>query len=98
MANELCFLSATELIQRYRSRDLSPLEVTQAVFDQIANVNPKIHAFVTVTPEEALHAAVEAEKAYAEGVAGPLAGVPISLKDLTATEGVRTTRGSRLSA
>ena len=98
MASDWCWMSATELIEHYQRRDCSPLEVTQAVFDQIESVNPLLNAFVTVTPEEALRAAVDAEHAYRDGTAGRLAGVPLSLKDLTATDGVRTTRGSKLSA
>ena len=56
----------------------------------------RINAFVTVTPELALRQARAAETAYAQGHAGPLAGIPFTLKDLTPTRGIRTTRGSEL--
>ncbi len=96
-ADELCFLSATELRERYQRRALSPVEVAEAVLARIDRLNPRLTAFVTVTPELALEQAKAAERAYAPGGApGPLAGVPISIKDLTPTKGIRTARGSLL--
>lgn len=94
--SELCFLSALELRERYQRRDLSPVEVTEAVLRRIDRLNPRLTAFITVTPEVALTQARVAERAYANGEAGPLAGIPISIKDLTPTQGIRTTRGSLL--
>lgn len=97
--DELCFLSAIELRERYRRRELSPVEVTQAVLSRIERLNPRLTAFITVTPELALAQARAAEAAYAPGnTPGPLAGIPISIKDLTPTKGIRTTRGSLLYA
>ena len=95
---ELCFLPATELRARYQLRQLSPVEVAEAVLERIARINPTLNAFVTVTAEQALVQARAAERAFAEGSAGVLAGIPISLKDLTTTRGIRTTRGSLLTA
>ncbi len=98
-ATELCFASATELSALIRSRALSPVEVTEAVLARITRLNPTLNAYCTVTAEAALAEARLAEAAVSRGDAlGPLHGVPISIKDLTATRGVRTTRGSRLYA
>ncbi len=93
--SDIWYLSALELRERYRRRDLSPVEVTEAVLRRIETLNPRFTAFITVTPELAIEQARSAERAYVPGGApGPLAGLPISIKDLTPTKGIRTTRGS----
>ena len=98
-ATDLCFTAATDLAGMIRRKEVSPVEVTEAVLARIERLNPALNAYCTVTAEEALAAAREAESAVVRGVAlGPLHGVPISIKDLTITKGVRTTRGSRLHA
>jgi len=94
--NDLCYLSALELRDHFVRRTLSPVEVTAVLLDRIADVNPALNAFVTVTAEGALAQARKAEALYAAGDAPPLAGVPFSLKDLTPTKGIRTARGSLL--
>lgn len=95
MDDEQAYLSAMELRQRFRSRELSPVEVAEATLARIAAVNPSLNALVTVTPELAMTQAKAAERAYAgESEPGPLAGIPISIKDLTPTKGIRTARGS----
>ena len=91
-------LPAVELRAGYARGELSPVEVTRLVLDRLESLEPRLRAFVTPTPELALAHAAAAERAYAEGSAGPLAGVPVSVKDLTATAGIRTTRGSLLHA
>jgi Asp-tRNA(Asn)/Glu-tRNA(Gln) amidotransferase A subunit family amidase len=97
MHDELCFLSALELGAAYRARSLTPSEVTEAVLRQIEGVNPRVNAFVTVTADLAREMAREADCRFAEGrVAGPLDGVPVGIKDLSLTAGIRTTRGSRV--
>lgn len=96
VAADICFSSALDVRERYRRRDLSPVELTEAVLSRIDRLNPDLTAFVTVTPEIALDQARAAERAYATGDAGPLAGIPISIKDLTPTKGIRTARGSLL--
>jgi aspartyl-tRNA(Asn)/glutamyl-tRNA(Gln) amidotransferase subunit A len=97
--DEICYLSALDLRARYRRRDLSPVEVTETVLRRIDRLNPQLTAFITVTPELAMEHARAAESAYAPGGSpGPLAGIPISIKDLSPTKGIRTTRGSLLSA
>lgn len=95
--DELCFLTALELRNHYRDRSLSPVEVTEAILRRIERLNPRLVAFVTVTAELALEQARTAEQAYAPGgEPGTLAGIPMSIKDLTPTRGIRTTRGSLL--
>lgn len=96
MADELCYLPATELVRRYQARELSPVEVTETVLARTKRLNPELGAFVTVTPELAREQAQAAERAYADGTAGLLAGVPVSIKDLSPTRGIRTTYGSLL--
>jgi aspartyl-tRNA(Asn)/glutamyl-tRNA(Gln) amidotransferase subunit A len=95
--SELAWLPALELRERYRRRELSPVEVTGAVLDRIDALNPSLTAFVTVTADLARRLAREVEAAYASGDADrPLLGVPVSIKDLVATKGIRTTSGSLL--
>ena len=96
MIDELCFMSATELLSGYRKRAISPVEVTQAVLDQIDRYDVAVNAFVTQTSELALEHARVSEAAYVTGNARSLEGIPISIKDLTPTKGIRTTRGSLL--
>jgi aspartyl-tRNA(Asn)/glutamyl-tRNA(Gln) amidotransferase subunit A len=98
--NDVCFMSALELRSRYRRRDLSPIEVTGAILERIGHLNPDLNAYLTVTVERALDDARRAERAFAgERVdPGPLCGIPISIKDLTPTKGIRTTMGSLLYA
>ncbi len=93
-AEGIAFLSALDLRERYRRRELSPVEVADALLERIDRLNPRLNAFITVTPELAREQARVAERAYAAGDAAPLAGIPISIKDLTPTKGIRTTRGS----
>ncbi len=96
MNNDLCFMSATEMIDRFRRLELSPVEVAAAVLQQIETYDGKLNAFVTVTHELAIRQAEAAEAAYKRGDTRPLEGVPLSIKDLTPTKGIRTTRGSLL--
>ena len=96
---DLCFTPATELARLYRARRASPLEVMQAVLARIDAVNPKLNAYVTLARESALAAARRATAALGRGKATrltPLHGVPVSIKDLTLTRGVRTTEGSKI--
>jgi aspartyl-tRNA(Asn)/glutamyl-tRNA(Gln) amidotransferase subunit A len=87
-------MSAAGLLDAYRRRERSPLEVTREVLDRIERLPPRLRAFVTVTGELALEQAAAAEAAYAEGRAGPLCGLPITIKDLLAVAGVPTSSGS----
>ncbi len=88
-------LSVAELVAGYRDRTLSPVEVTEAFLRRIEQHDPELHAYVRVTPEIALQQAEAAERGYARGEQpGPLAGVPVSIKDAFHVEGVITTLGS----
>ncbi len=79
-----------------RSRDFSAAELTQAHVDAAAALNPRLNAFITLTAEMALTQAAGADMALEDGSAGPLAGIPLAVKDLFCTQGVRTTAGSRI--
>jgi len=94
MNEPIAFVSASELRRLYSARALSPVEVTRAILDRVERLNPELNAFTVVTPELALEQASAAERAYAGGDVPPLAGIPISIKDLTPTRGIRTARGS----
>jgi aspartyl-tRNA(Asn)/glutamyl-tRNA(Gln) amidotransferase subunit A len=94
---EIAYLSARELLDRYRARTLSPVEVTETLLQRMQEVDPQLNAFVTVTAEPALEEARAAERALMNGGdTCALVGVPVSIKDLMPTKGVRTTRGSLL--
>jgi Asp-tRNA(Asn)/Glu-tRNA(Gln) amidotransferase A subunit family amidase len=97
MAKDLTRLSAVELARLIRTKKLSPVEVTEAHLAAIGRINPAVNAFCTVVPEKTLAWAREAEAAVKKrGKLGPLHGVPVAIKDLTATAGIRTTFGSTL--
>jgi Asp-tRNA(Asn)/Glu-tRNA(Gln) amidotransferase A subunit family amidase len=86
---------ASELARRIRSRELSPVAAVSASLARIEEVNPKLNCFCFVYPDEAMERADAAEQALAAGrPVGPLHGVPIAIKDLTPTNGKRTTMGS----
>ncbi len=92
---DLHYLTLTELARRLHEREISPVEVTQAMLDRIENVDRDLESYVTVLPESALARAKEAEAEIARGnVRGRLHGVPIAIKDLCSTKGVRTTCGT----
>ncbi len=96
---ELCFTPATELAKLLRARELSPVELTEAVLERIEQVNPKLNAYCTLTPDMAREQAKAAEAAIMRGdTEGKLLGLAVSIKDLIITKGVRTTRGSLLYA
>ncbi len=92
---QLAFLPATELRELIRNRKVSPVEVTQMYLDRIDRLDSKLHSYLTITSEIALKSARNAERDVMEGKElGLLHGVPISIKDLQMTKGVRTTSGS----
>lgn len=95
--DEIADLSALELAERIRRHELSPVEVTTAYLERIERIDPRLGAYVLVTAELALARAAEQEQTLVATPAEllpPLFGVPISIKDLTPTAGVRTTFGS----
>jgi aspartyl-tRNA(Asn)/glutamyl-tRNA(Gln) amidotransferase subunit A len=96
---DLCYLPATDMAKAIRNRKLSPVEITQALLERIERINPKLNAYCTVTAEQALKQARQAEKALGKKKKqdlGPLHGVPFSVKDLLFTKGIRTMRGSKM--
>ncbi len=94
---DICYMPAVDMAQAIRTKKLSPVEVISAVLSRIERLNPKINAYCTVLAETAMEQAREAEaRVMREDTLGPLHGVPVSIKDLTATKGVRTTSGSRI--
>src|SRR5271165_6897459 len=97
-SEEICFLEATALVELLRTKKVSAVEVMKAHLRQIARVNSKVNAIVTLVDEEQLLAqARSADEALAKGNwLGPLHGLPIGVKDLNATKGIRTTYGSAL--
>src|SRR5690606_16539795 len=100
MATEDLFLATIpQIAARYRDRSLSPVEVTKAVLARIDALNPILNAFITVTAEHALAAAHRAEtELHAGNDRGLLHGIPIALKDLVDTAGIRTTCGALILA
>src|SRR5215472_13019906 len=98
--NEICFTRAKDLAAMIRQKKISSREVVQAHLKQIARINPKVNAVVTLVPEDQLMAqAVAADEAAAKGNwLGPLHGMPVGVKDLHSTKGIRTTFGSPLHA
>jgi aspartyl-tRNA(Asn)/glutamyl-tRNA(Gln) amidotransferase subunit A len=94
---EIVWRSIGELARAIAGRDVSPVEITQAHLDRVAALDPKLRAFITIAADGALAAAKAAEAAVMAGDRlGPLHGVPVALKDLYLTRGVRTTGGSRI--
>src|SRR3990172_10139267 len=91
----LAFASAQQLAELVRTRQVSPVELVDLFLDRIVALNPKLNAYLTVAADQARAAAREAERAVAgDGSMPPLLGVPLSIKDLHATKGIRTTFGS----
>jgi len=93
MLTDLTLAAAREGL---RARRFSARELTEAHLAAIEALNPLLNAFITVTGEAALRQADAADAALAKGQGGPLAGIPLAIKDLYCTAGVRTTAGSRI--
>ncbi|MBS0562117.1 MAG: amidase [Proteobacteria bacterium] len=92
---DIGFLPATELARLYRRKALSPVEGAEAVLRHIARTEPRVNAMTLTTPELALRQARAAEAAFAKGEdPGPLAGIPVTIKDLHLTAGIPTEFGS----
>ncbi len=97
MPNELCDLTISELAPKIKSRKISSTEVTRSVLKRIEKLEPQIKAYITIDHEAALKAARSADRQISRGqYRGPLHGIPISLKDLYQTKGLRTTGGSKI--
>ena len=94
---ELASLTIAQAARLIQERQLSPVELTAFTLERIERLNPTLNAYITVTADQAMQAARQAEEEIgAGGYRGPLHGIPISLKDLYASKGVRTTAGSKI--
>jgi aspartyl-tRNA(Asn)/glutamyl-tRNA(Gln) amidotransferase subunit A len=92
--DELTIACLSELI---RKKEISPVEVTQFFLERIQKFQPLLNAYITVIGDSALHQAKQAEREIARnGYRGSMHGIPISIKDLICTRGIRTTAGSKI--
>ena len=97
--DEIAYMSATESAKRIRDKSLSPVEVATALLQRAERSQSSLNAFITICTEEALAAAREAEAAVMRGdELGALHGVPVTVKDLVNTAGIKTTFGSYVFA
>jgi aspartyl-tRNA(Asn)/glutamyl-tRNA(Gln) amidotransferase subunit A len=93
---QLFRLTITEAREMMHTGKISACELTQAVLDRLAEVEPRIKAYVTVTGELAMEQARAADRAIARGEAAPLTGIPLGIKDVLCTRDIPTTCGSRI--
>ncbi len=96
MTSELNKLSVSEARDMLRKREVSSREITRACLDRIAEVEPRLSAFITVSEREALEQADAADRRLGSGDAPAMCGIPIALKDIYCTRGVRTTCASKI--
>jgi aspartyl-tRNA(Asn)/glutamyl-tRNA(Gln) amidotransferase subunit A len=96
MSSELNRLTIAEASAKLHKREISALELTRACLDRIAALEPRLNAFITVSEKEASEQAVEADRRIAAGDAPALCGIPLGIKDIYNTRGVRTTCASRI--
>jgi aspartyl-tRNA(Asn)/glutamyl-tRNA(Gln) amidotransferase subunit A len=89
-------LTIHELQELLRDGITTSVEVTGAVFERVAAVEDRVHSYITVLKDCAMKQAEEADKRIRAGKAGPLTGIPLAIKDLLCTEGIRTTCGSHI--
>jgi aspartyl-tRNA(Asn)/glutamyl-tRNA(Gln) amidotransferase subunit A len=95
---QLADLGVAELLDAYRTRQASPLEAVESCLDRIGRLDENVQAVLTLLPDAALSAATDSTERWMRGDARPLEGVPYGLKDIIATEGIRTTGGSAVYA
>jgi aspartyl-tRNA(Asn)/glutamyl-tRNA(Gln) amidotransferase subunit A len=94
-ASKLPMLDLSEVSRAVQKKEVSPVELTRACLDRIEKLNPRLNAFITVTGTAALEDARKAEAEIARGEwKGPLHGIPLAVKDLIETAGVKTTAAS----
>ncbi|MAF37802.1 MAG: Asp-tRNA(Asn)/Glu-tRNA(Gln) amidotransferase GatCAB subunit A [Chloroflexi bacterium] len=97
--SELPFLSAGDLSRLIQSKEVSPVEATEAYLDRIESLDHRFHSYLTIMREQALADAGQAEQDIASGQhRGPMHGVPVAVKDQFWSKGVRSTGGSRILA
>ena len=95
MNTDLCALTATALLEGYRRRTLSPVEVTQAVLKRVEALNPRLNAFNLISDRAIEEAKASEARWHAGQPKGLLDGVPVSIKDIILTRGWPTLRGSK---
>jgi aspartyl-tRNA(Asn)/glutamyl-tRNA(Gln) amidotransferase subunit A len=96
-ASDIAFATALDLVERYRTKALSPVEAAEALLARIDALQPRLNAFCVVDRDGALAAARAAERRWRDGTPlGPLDGVPVTIKDLVLMRGFATRRGSRM--
>lgn len=96
---DIGYLPAHRLAALIRSKSLSPVEIVEAILRRVGAIEPRVNALATVAADQALEAARDAERAIQAGEPlGPLHGIPVTIKDLAATRGVATQRGSHVFA
>lgn len=93
---EIFDLTIHELHEKLKAKEVSSVEATRAMLDRIEAVDSQVNAYITVTPEQALLQAEDADRRIAAGEIAPLTGIPVGLKDIFVTKGIRTTCGSRI--
>jgi len=89
-------LSISQAHQLLKNKEVSSVELTQTYLEKIESLEPSIKAFVTITPEVALKQAARADEMIARGDIKPLTGIPVAIKDLISTKGIRTTCSSKM--
>ncbi|MGH7056552.1 MAG: amidase family protein, partial [Acetobacteraceae bacterium] len=95
--DDLCYMPATELAASFRRRALAPSELMRAVLARIDRLEPRVNAFAARTTDAALAEAAKADAAFlGSDPPPPLTGIPVTIKDLTMTKGIKTERGSNL--
>jgi len=98
LSGSVCSLSATALAAAIGRREVGVAETMTAFLEQIERVNPLVNAIVTLCAEEALEQATEMDRTVPPSADRPLHGLPIAVKDLVSTRGIRTTMGSPIYA
>jgi aspartyl-tRNA(Asn)/glutamyl-tRNA(Gln) amidotransferase subunit A len=93
---ELCQLSAHRLHEMLARKEITSREITESVLKRIEQVESRVHAYITLTPEMAMEQAGLADRRLQKGNGGPLTGIPLAIKDLICLRGVRTTCGSHI--
>lgn len=89
-------LTIADALKKLQSREISATELTRAHLERIEKYNPELNAYITVTAERAMADAAAADERIKNGTASPLDGIPIAMKDLFATRGIRTTAASHM--
>ena len=96
MTTDACRLTVTQAQHLLRSRELSAVELTRSCLDRIRAVEPRLHSYITICEEQALAQAHAADQRLAQADPPALCGIPLAIKDIYATKGVRTTCASKI--